>query len=114
MLVWKTECLDTDSSLSRTASKSRTVDVISLSFHLNNLSLSLAKCTNYCIVLYKIDNSTMIEFFWYTHFHKWLPEINKQYSPTSTFTTVRSTDSSLLDYVVRVMQTVGDILGKPV
>ena len=50
-----------------------------------------------------------------THFHKWLPEINKNnVHTTSTFTPVRSADSSLRDCDVREMQTVEDILGKPV
>ena len=44
----------------------------------------------------------------YTHVHKWLPEIKKtMFTPPSTFTPVRSVDSSLRDCVVREMQTVG-------
>ena len=51
----------------------------------------------------------------YTHVHKWLPEINKtMFTPTSTFIPVRSAESSLRDCVVLELQTVEDILGKPV
>ena len=54
-------------------------------------------------------------FVVYTQFHKWLPEINKNnVHPTSKFTPVRSADSSLRDCVVREIQRVDDILGKPV
>ena len=50
---------------------------------------------------------------WYTHFHKWLPEMNRNnVHPTSTFTPIRSADRSFRDCVVREMQTVEDILGK--
>ena len=55
------------------------------------------------------------EFRTYTQVHKWLSE-KKQNNihPTSTFTPVRSADSSVRDCVVPEMQTVEDILGKPV
>ena len=51
----------------------------------------------------------------YTHVHKWRPEINKtMFTPTSTFMPVRSADSSLRDCALLEMQTVADIMGKPV